>query len=96
VLDTRENALLVPEQALVPQGKDSFVYRLAGGKAVLTKIEMGLRRPGEVEIRSGLSAGDTIIVDGQLRLRDGTPVTVLVDKPQSQTAKDDGKKQKTN
>jgi membrane fusion protein (multidrug efflux system) len=88
VLDTRENALIVPEQALVPQGKDSFVYRLAGGKAVLTKIEMGLRRPGEVEIRSGLSAGDTIIVDGQLRLRDGTPVTVLVDKPQSQTAKE--------
>lgn len=87
VLEIRENALIVPEQALVPQGKDRFVYRLADGRAVLTKIEMGLRRPGEVEIRSGLSAGDAIIVDGQLRLRDGVAVTVLADKPPPATAK---------
>lgn len=80
VLETRENALIVPEQALVPQGQDRFVYRLADGKAALTKVEPGIRRPGEVEIRRGLSAGDTIIVDGQLRLRDGAQVTVLTDK----------------
>jgi len=81
VLETRENALIVPEQALVPQGADRFVFRVADGKAMMTKIELGLRRPGEVEIRGGLTAGDTIIVDGQLRLRDGSPVTVLADKP---------------
>jgi membrane fusion protein, multidrug efflux system len=81
VLDTRENALIVPEQALVPQGQDRYVYRLVDGKAALTKIEMGLRRTGEVEIRKGLAAGDTIIVDGQLRLRDGAAVTILSDKP---------------
>ena len=79
VLETRENALIVPEQALVPMGNESFVYRLAVGKAARTKIELGLRRPGEVEVRSGLGAGDAIIVDGQLRLRDGAPVTVLRD-----------------
>lgn len=83
VLETRENALLVPEQALVPIGKDRFVYRLAGGKAALTKIEMGLRRPGEVEIRSGLGAGDAIVIDGQLRLRDGAPVVVVTEKPKT-------------
>jgi membrane fusion protein (multidrug efflux system) len=80
VLDTRDNAVIIPEQALVPQGKDRFVYRLSDGKAVMEKVELGLRRPGEVEIRQGLSAGQTIIVDGQLRLRDGAPVTVLTDK----------------
>jgi membrane fusion protein (multidrug efflux system) len=96
VLETRENALLVPEQALVPQGKDRFVYRLADGKAALTKVELGLRGPGEVEIRSGVSAGDTIIVDGQLRLRDGAPVTVLEDKAPAQTAKDAKEGQKAN
>jgi membrane fusion protein (multidrug efflux system) len=87
VLETRENALVVPEQALVPQGGQRFVYRLADGKAALTKVELGLRRPGEVEIRQGLSVGDTIVIDGQLRLRDGTPVTVLADKPPPATAK---------
>ena len=85
VLETRENGLIVPEQALVPQGKDRFVYRLAGDKAAMTRIEIGLRRPGEVEVRSGLSAGDTIIVDGQLRLRDGAPVTVVKDAPPEKT-----------
>ena len=79
VLETRDNALVIPEQALMPLGKDRFVYRLVDGKAVLAKIELGLRRPGEVEIRSGLTAGETIIVDGQLRLKDGAPVTVLKD-----------------
>ena len=89
VLETRENALIIPEQALVPQGKDRFVYRLVDGKAALTKIEMGLRRPSEVEIRSGLRAGDPIIVDGQLRLRDGVLVTVLADTPQPQAVAND-------
>jgi membrane fusion protein, multidrug efflux system len=83
VLETRENALIVPEQALVPQGKDRFVYKLADGKAVLTRIELGLRRTGEVEVKQGLSAGETIVIDGQLRLRDGAAVTVLTDKPQA-------------
>jgi membrane fusion protein (multidrug efflux system) len=77
VLETRENALIVPEQALVPQGASRFVYRYADGKAALTRVELGLRRPGEVEVRSGLAAGDAIILDGQLRLKDGAPVTVV-------------------
>jgi membrane fusion protein, multidrug efflux system len=96
VLETRENALIVPEQALVPQGKDRFVYRVADGKAALTKIELGLRRPGEVEIRSGVSAGETIVLDGQLRLRDGAPVTVVSDKPQPAAATETKDKQKVN
>ncbi|MCC7484992.1 MAG: efflux RND transporter periplasmic adaptor subunit [Burkholderiales bacterium] len=80
-LATREAALVVPEQALVPKGDARYVYRLADGRAVLTKIETGLRRPGEVEVRGGLAAGDTIIIDGQLRLQDGAPVAVLPEKP---------------
>jgi membrane fusion protein (multidrug efflux system) len=96
VLETKENALLVPEQALVPQGKDRFVFRIVDGKAALTKIELGLRRPGEVEIRDGLSAGDAIVVDGQLRLRDGLAVTVVPDKPVPAAAADSPSKGKTN
>jgi membrane fusion protein (multidrug efflux system) len=90
VLETRENALIIPEQAVVPQGKERFVYRLADGKAVMERIELGLRRPGEVEVRKGLSAGQAIIVDGQLRLRDGAPVTVLADRDQAPGTRDQG------
>ena len=87
VLETRDNAIIIPEQALVLQGKDRYVYRYLDGKAVLERVELGLRRPGEVEVRQGLSAGQAIVVDGQLRLRDGAPVTVLADKPSAEAAK---------
>jgi membrane fusion protein (multidrug efflux system) len=81
LLGTRDNALLVPEQAIVPRGRDNFVFRIVDGKAAMTKIELGLRRTGDVEILKGLAAGDAIVVDGQLKLQDGVPVTVLGDGP---------------
>jgi membrane fusion protein (multidrug efflux system) len=80
VLERRQNALIVPEQAIVPRGRETYVFRIAEGKAVQTRVELGLRRPGEVEIRSGLAAGDPIVVDGQLRLQDGSPVSIVTEK----------------
>ena len=65
----------------MPRGDGRFVFRIAEGKAQLVKVEMGARRPGEVEILKGLEAGDTIVVDGQLKLQDGAAVSVLGDKP---------------
>jgi len=73
----REDALVVPEQALVPQGQDQFVFRIVDGKAQRSKVEIGQRGDGKVEIRQGLAAGDLVVVAGQLKLREGTPVTVV-------------------
>ena len=77
LLETRSNALWVPEQAMWPQGRDTFVYKVVEGKAMLTKVEIGLRRPGDVEIISGLTPDDIIVTDGQMKLKDGAPVSVL-------------------
>ena len=77
ILERRENALVVPEQAIVPVGQTTFVYRVADGKAVMTPVKLGLRRPGLVEILEGLSAGDQVVTDGQLKIRDGAAVQVL-------------------
>jgi len=82
-LDRRENALLVPEQAIVPRGDGRFLFHITEGKAQMVKVEMGVRRPGEVEILKGLEAGDTIVVDGQLKLQDSAAVSVLGEKPAS-------------
>jgi len=79
VLDTRDNALLIPEQAIVPHGDERFVFRAVNGKGVMTKVDIGLRRPGEVEILKGLSAGEPIVIDGQLKLHDGVPIAVMKD-----------------
>ncbi|MBS1218038.1 MAG: hypothetical protein H6R21_1171 [Proteobacteria bacterium] len=78
-LARRDNALVVPEQAIVPRGSGSYVFRIDGGKVALTKVELGLRRPGEVEIVSGLAAGQAIVADGQLKLQDGATVAVMVE-----------------
>jgi membrane fusion protein (multidrug efflux system) len=70
------DALVVPEQALVPQGEDQYVYRVVDGKAVRTRVDVGQRRDARVEIVKGLAAGDTVVTAGQLKLRDGAPVSI--------------------
>ena len=69
-------ALVLPEEALVPQGTEQFVFRIVDGKATRVKVETGQRRDGKVEVVSGVDKGDVIVTAGQLRLRDGAPVRV--------------------
>lgn len=74
IVEERPEALLVPEQAVVPRADASYVYRIVDGKAVFTRVNVGKRRLGEVEIVSGLSRGDVVVTAGQLKLRDDAPV----------------------
>jgi len=80
-MENRPNAIVIPEQAIWPQGKDSFVFRVVDGKAALTKVEIGNRQPGSVEILKGLGANDMVVTDGQIKLRDGAPVAVIAAPP---------------
>ena len=77
-LITSESAdsLVVPEQALVPQGSEQFVFKVVDGRAVRAKVEVGQRRDGKVEMVSGVTAGEIVVVSGHQRLRDGVPVAV--------------------
>ena len=80
-LATNSSAVLVPEQALVPRGDKSFVFRVVDGKAALTEVGLGSRKVGEVEIVKGLGKGDIVVTDGHQKLQDGVPVMVLPEKP---------------
>lgn len=77
IMATRSEALVVPEQAVVPFGNDLFVYRVVDGKAVQTRIETGRRMDGKVEIKTGLAKGDAVITAGQMKIRDGMPVMAM-------------------
>lgn len=57
-------ALLVPEQALMQQGEDRFVYTVVDGKAKRVVVGTGARVPGFVEVTSGLQPGDVVITAG--------------------------------
>ena len=89
----KEDARVIPEEAILPQGGKQFVIKLLSvtdSKALRTQrveVKVGLRSPGKVEILEGLDAGDTVVTTGQQRIqRDGTVVT-LVDLPNSRTAR---------
>jgi membrane fusion protein (multidrug efflux system) len=74
---TRPQAVVIPEQAIVPRGDRLLVYKVVGGKARPATVKVGLREYGKVEIVEGLAAGDVVITAGQQKVQDGTPVTVL-------------------
>ena len=67
-------ALVVPEEALVPQGNEQFVFKVVDNRAVRAKVDVGQRREGKAEILTGVALGDIIVTAGQQRLRDGAPV----------------------
>lgn len=71
------NTLVVPEQALVPIQDRQYVYVLNGDKVMQRQVELGERKPGIAEVKSGLQSGEQIVVEGTLRLRDGATVRVL-------------------
>jgi membrane fusion protein (multidrug efflux system) len=77
ILEKRSNVLLIPEQALIPDAKAPYVFRVSDGKAVRAVVKPGLRRNAQVEIVEGLSVGDEIVTAGQLKLRDGAPVKAI-------------------
>lgn len=84
VFGVRDDAKVIPEEAIVPQGGRQFVYRLALGPdqdtriAQRVEVKVGARQPGRVEIVEGLQAGDVVVTAGQQRIqKDGTPVRVL-------------------
>ena len=97
VFGQRDNAAVIPEEALLPQGDSQFVIKLIPGADAQTwttqriPVEVGIRRPGTVEIIRGLQPGDTVISAGQQRVqRDGMKVSVVVLNPSAAGRPTDG------
>ena len=77
MLGERPDALMVPEEAVVPLGDDFFVYTVADGKAARVRVRLGVRRDAQVELLEGVRAGDQVVTAGIRVQRDGQPVRVL-------------------
>lgn len=70
-LETIPDALMVAEDALVPEGHQQLVYKLVDGKVEITPVEIGLRRLGQVRIVKGVAPGDIVVTAGQMKLQPG-------------------------
>lgn len=74
-------AVIVPEATVVTRQGGSVAFLVREGRAVRREVEVGARRRGVVEILSGVSAGDTVVVAGHQRLQDGAEVRATVEMP---------------
>ncbi len=68
--------LLIPKSAVIPSGQMDKVFVLEKGKAQLRLVRVGSRMDDQVEILSGLSPGDQVILDNNKLLVSGQQVTV--------------------
>jgi membrane fusion protein (multidrug efflux system) len=72
-------ALMIPEQAIVPERSKQFVFVVGEGNVVEKReVRSGRRRPGEVEILDGLAEGDRVITEGTQRVRPGSVVEAVM------------------
>lgn len=69
-------AIMVPTEAIIPVLKGKKVYVMQDGKVAEKMVETGLRTDKNIQITSGLTAGDSLIVSGIMALKKDAPVKV--------------------
>ncbi len=85
-LETVDNALLVPSEALIPVQNGKKIFISEDGKAKEVDVEVGARTGSSVRVLSGLHEGDTILTYGVMALKNGTPVNVNFSESESMNA----------
>lgn len=77
---TRANAIVIPEDAVQPLRTANIAWVVDKGKASRRVVQLGVRSAGYVEVTSGVSAGEAVVVGGLERMGEGMP---LFGKPRS-------------
>ena len=72
-----EAKLVVPEEAIVVQAADTFVFLVEAGRASRRSVITGQRREGVVAVEKGLEEGAAVVTKGLQRVRDGSAVRIL-------------------
>jgi multidrug efflux system membrane fusion protein len=77
VLDTLQRATVVPSEAVQASQNGDFVFVVKSDSTVEKRpVVAGISRGGMTVIDNGVQAGETVVTDGQLRLAEGSKVTV--------------------
>jgi membrane fusion protein (multidrug efflux system) len=76
--EVRPEAVVVPEDAVLPLQGSDFVWVADSGVVTRRQVTLGVRKPGYVEIKSGVSVGEQVVVGGLQRLFEGAPVSPTV------------------
>ncbi|QBY05242.1 efflux RND transporter periplasmic adaptor subunit [Thalassotalea sp. HSM 43] len=74
-----EQLLQIPESGIIPFEDKHFVFIARDGVAKRIDVVIGRRKPGSVEILSGIAEGEQIVIEGALKLRDGAMIKTQLD-----------------
>lgn len=90
VFRPERQALVVPEISVTQVARSAHVFRVKGDDTVeQVPVKLGARRSGEVEVLEGVAAGDRIVVDGTVKLRQGMRITDVTGAPAAVATTDD-------
>jgi membrane fusion protein (multidrug efflux system) len=76
-LEQMTDALVVPAEALVPDIQGQKVLVIKNGKVMSHRVQTGIRSSNNVQLTSGVQAGDSVLITGLLAVREGMPVTAI-------------------
>lgn len=75
--DTRQNAVLIPKRAILEEDGENYIFTADGETAHRRKVALGYENASEVEVRSGVRPGETVIVAGQGNLKEGSKIRAV-------------------
>jgi len=76
IVEQKNDVLRIPQNAVLKEGQDKIVFVAEADQAVLRKVETGLAIGDMVEIKAGLLGGESLIVEGQYAVREGSMLKV--------------------
>lgn len=84
LLGSEADALLIPEEAIIPNNGTFLVMRMdENNNVAMVPVTLGMRKKDQVQILTGLKADDIIVTAGHLKLRPGMPITPIFPQPQT-------------
>ena len=89
-LALQKSALVVPSQSVLADVKGYYVYKIIANKASKITVTIGTRTKGQVQILTGLKAGESVVTAGQEKLSDGSVITVSANTPATTSSSQSG------
>ena len=76
IIDESKAVPIVLKEAVMGKAPDAYVYVIEGNKAVLRNVKLGIKQDGYFEVKDGIKEGDSVVIMGQQRLKDGSGVKI--------------------
>jgi membrane fusion protein (multidrug efflux system) len=77
IIVEHQDALLIPEEAVIAEGNERYVFVVSDATALRLPIATGIRNGAEIEVTSGLTPDAEVVTRGHQKLRDKAPVRLL-------------------